>query len=103
MIQMDSLKALTESQTKTERSKAPVFVLGCGRSGTTLLYHMLLSAGNFAVYRTESNIINLMEPRFGDLSVARNRRRMLKAWYNSRLYSLTGLDKKTLEAQLDAE
>jgi hypothetical protein len=64
---------------------------------------MLLSAGNFAVYRTESNIINLLEPRFGDLSVARNRRRMLKAWYDSRLYSLTGLDKKRLEAQLDAE
>src|SRR5215831_5063199 len=96
--------ATTSANTRpTERSKAPVFVLGCGRSGTTLLYHMLLSAGNFAVYRTESNIINLMEPRFGDLSVARNRRRMLKAWYNSRLYSLTGLDKKTLEAQLDAE
>ena len=25
------------------RSKAPVFVLGCGRSGTKLLYHTLLS------------------------------------------------------------
>src|SRR5215467_9454277 len=51
------------------RNEAPVFVLGCGRSGTTLLYHMILSAGDFAVYRTESNAINLLEPRFGDLSV----------------------------------
>jgi hypothetical protein len=65
------------------RVKAPVFVLGCGRSGTTLLYHMLLSSGNFAVYRTESNVINLLEPRFGDLSGARNKRRLLDAWYNS--------------------
>ena len=33
------------------RSVAPVFVVSCPRSGTTLLYHMLLSAGDFAVYR----------------------------------------------------
>src|SRR5947207_12515099 len=79
-----------------DRSKAPVFVIGCGRSGTTLLYHMLLSAGNFAVYRTESNVINLLEPRFGDLSVARNKRRLLQAWYDSRLYRLTGLDREQI-------
>jgi hypothetical protein len=92
----------TDSTTERERSgasarsKAPVFVLGCGRSGTTLLYHMLLSAGNFAVYRTESNIINLLEPRFGDLSVARNKERLLEAWYGSRLYTLSGLDKEDI-------
>jgi hypothetical protein len=85
------------------RSKAPVFVLGCGRSGTTLLYHMLLSSGNFAVYRTESNVINLLEPRFGDLSVPRNQRRLLDAWCNSRLYTLSGLDKPELEARVMAE
>jgi hypothetical protein len=103
MMQTESLKAFGGKGTGSERSKAPVFVLGCGRSGTTLLYHMLLSSGNFAVYRTESNIINLLEPRFGDLSVARNRRRLLKAWYDSRLYTLSGLDKQALERQLDAE
>ena len=85
------------------RGKAPVFVLGCGRSGTTLLYHMLLSAGNFAVYRTESNVINLLEPRFGDLSIAWNRRRLLKAWYESRLYTASGLEKESLEARVNAE
>lgn len=90
-------------QATSVRSKAPVFVLGCGRSGTTLLYHMLLSSGNFAVYRTESNIINLLEPRFGDLSVGRNRRRLLEAWYGSRLYTLSGLDKAALEARVSAE
>ena len=40
------------------RSKAPVFVLGCGRSGTKFLYHTLLSAGGFAVYHSESNAFN---------------------------------------------
>lgn len=87
----------------SSRSRAPVFVLGCGRSGTTLLYHMLLSSGNFAIYRTESNVINLLEPRFGDLSLNWNRRRLLKAWYDSRMYSLSGLAKGSLEARVKAE
>src|SRR5438128_8888555 len=82
------------------RSKSPVFVLGCGRSGTTLLYHMLLSSGNFAVYRTESNVINLLEPRFGNLSIARNKRRLLDAWYQTRLYTLSELEKEALEERV---
>jgi hypothetical protein len=92
--------ATVERRGTSARSKAPVFVLGCGRSGTTLLYHMLLSAGNFAVYRTESNVINLLEPRFGDLSVARNKQRLLEAWYDSRLYTLSGLDKEEIGAKV---
>ena len=47
------------------RSKAPVFVLGCGRSGTKFLYHTLLSAGGFAIYHAESNAFNLLGLRFG--------------------------------------
>ncbi len=82
------------------RSRAPVFVLGCVRSGTTLLYHMLLSAGNFAVYRAESSVLNLLEPRFGDLSVARNKRRLLEAWYGSRLYTESGLDKQEIATRV---
>src|ERR1700757_91612 len=101
---MTTAPTMSETQTPTSgRSLAPVFVLGCGRSGTTLLYHMLLSAGNFAVYRIESNIINLLEPRFGDLSVPGNKRRMLEAWYNSRLYTLSGLDKDEIAAKIMAE
>lgn len=78
------------------RSLAPVFVLGCVRSGTTLLYHMLLSAGNFAIYRTESSVLNLLEPRFGDLSVARNKRKLLNAWFDSRLFTLSGLAQESI-------
>src|SRR5437763_4204525 len=86
-----------------DRSKAPVFVLGCGRSGTTLLYHMILSAGNFAVYRTESNVINLLEPRFGDLSRPTAKRKLLEAWYNSRLYTLSGLDRQEIGKKVMAD
>ena len=62
----ENVELSTETRPESgARSKAPVFVLGCPRSGTTLLYHMLLSAGNFAVYRAESQVFNLLEPRFG--------------------------------------
>jgi LPS sulfotransferase NodH len=87
----------------TSRSKAPVFVLGCSRSGTTLLYHMLLSAGNFAVYRMESQVLNLLEPRFRPLHLARNKRRMLEAWYDSRLYTRSGLSHDQIEPRIMAE
>jgi hypothetical protein len=105
-------RSMPETQTKIReplsaatdaRSRAPVFVVGSARSGTTLLYHMLLSSGNFAVYRTESNAINLLEPAFGNLSRARNKRELLRAWYNSRLYTLSGLDRADLEPAVMAD
>ena len=91
------------ASTPTARSKAPVFVIGCSRSGTTLLYHMLLSSGNFAVYRTESFILNLLEPRFRPLSKPRNKRRMLDAWYNTRLYTKSGLERSEIEPRIMEE
>ena len=81
-------------------SKAPVFVLGCPRSGTTVLYHMLLSAGNFAVYRAESNVLNLLGPKFGDLDSAQNRRRLLDSWLRSKLFRVTGLEAGEIEPKI---
>jgi glycosyltransferase involved in cell wall biosynthesis len=82
------------------RSKAPVFVLGCPRSGTTLLYHMLLSSGNFVMYRAESQVFNLLEPRFGDLRSVHNKRKLLEAWEKSCLFTRTGLDAHEVEEQI---
>ena len=98
---------ITEKSTSTgagtrARSKAPVFVLGCPRSGTTLLYHMLLSAGNFVVYRAESQVFNLLEPRFGDLRVLHNRRKLLAAWEKSNLFVKTGLEASEVEKEVMA-
>ena len=87
----------------TPRSKSPVFVVGCPRSGTTLLYHMLLSAGNFAVYRAESQVFNILEPRFGDLSSPRNRRTLLTAWYQSPLFEKTGLRPDVVDGHIMEE
>lgn len=82
------------------RSKRPVFVLGCPRSGTTLLYHMILSAGNFAVYRSESMVFNLLAPCFGDLSVRRNRQALMKAWLASKFFTTSGLDAKEIKSKI---
>jgi Sulfotransferase family len=87
----------------SSRSQAPVFVLGCGRSGTTLLYHMILSAGDFVVYRTESNAISLLEPRFGNLGVRRNKERLMDAWLNSKLFWVSGLDGNAIREKVLAE
>jgi len=81
----------------------PVFVLGAPRSGTTLLYHMILSAGNFAVYRTESNVFNLLGPKFGDLSVRRNRQALMKVWLGSKLFDRSGLQAQAIEEKVLAE
>jgi hypothetical protein len=82
------------------QNKRPVFVLGSPRSGTTLLYHMILSAGNFAIYRTESNVFNLLGPRFGDLSVRRNREALMKIWLGSKLFTRSGLDAGEIEKKV---
>ncbi len=74
------------------RSQSPVFVLGSPRSGTTLLYDMLLSAGRFAVYLAESNVFNVLALRFGGLGAARNREKLLSAWLGSKLFRATGLE-----------
>lgn len=86
-----------------QEMRAPVFVLGSPRSGTTLLYHMLLSAGGFAVYRTESNVFNLLVPRFGDLSKLANKKKLMAAWLDSKLFSRSGLDRNDIEAKVLAE
>lgn len=84
----------------TRRSQAPVFVLGCGRSGTKFLYHTLLSAGGFAVYHAESNAFNLLGLRFGDLSLRDNRRKLLDAWLTSKLFQRSGLTREEIEPRI---
>jgi hypothetical protein len=64
---------------------------------------MLLSAGRFAVYRAESNAINLLEPRFGDLSVKRNKEMLMDAWLASKLYERSGLEPEAIRAKVVAE
>jgi hypothetical protein len=85
------------------RMKRPVFVLGSPRSGTTLLYHMLLSAGGFAVYRSESKVFDLLAPRFGDLRRAKNKQKMLHAWFRTRMFGVSGVNREKFRARILSE
>src|SRR5439155_23442111 len=85
------------------RSKAPVFVFGCSRSGTTVLYHMLLSAGNFALYRAESNVFNVLQPRFGNLARKSKCNELLRNWLRSNLFDKTGLDADSIRRRIDED
>ena len=95
--------ALDRSGNQKMTMKRPVFVLGSPRSGTTLLYHMLLSAGGFAAYRSEAKVFDLIAPRCGDLSVPRNKQKMLDLWFQTRMFTVSGVDPKQFQAAIMAE
>jgi hypothetical protein len=82
------------------RGAAPIFVVGSARSGTTLVYHMLLSSGWFAHFRGEPAVFDLLVPRFGDLSIARNRERMMNSWIGSKMHRASGLDGPSIRAKM---
>jgi hypothetical protein len=57
---------------------------------------MILSAGDFAVYRTESNVFNLLVPKFGNLHTRRQRETLMKVWLQSKLFERSGLEKEAI-------
>ena len=91
------------SMNRTERQRRPVFVMGCHRSGTNLLYDTLLSAGGFAVYRGYLPIYKILVPRFGSLENPRNREKIVDAWMQSKGFARSGLQAGPLSSKLLAE
>src|SRR5499433_4393140 len=85
-----------QRETAPGRSRRPVFVMGCHRSGTNLLYDTLLSAGGFAVYRGYLPVYKMLIPRFGSLNSLANRNRLMKTWLRSKGFRRSGLDPQLL-------
>lgn len=83
-----------------ERSRRPVFVTGCHRSGTNLLYDTLLSAGGFAIYRGYLPVYEKLIPRFGRLENRSNRERVIETWLRSEGFRRSGLDSQSLRQEL---
>jgi hypothetical protein len=83
--------------------RPPVFIVGCPRSGTSFLYHLLLSAGGFARFHTQMNVFDVLEPIFGDLSDSANNKKMMQEWLRSKAFAVSGLEASALEAQVMAE
>jgi len=84
----------------TQRSKSPVFVVGCPRSGTSLLYHSLLSAGGFPFYDEETHFFSGLAPRVGSLNHLKNRKKLIEKWRRSDCLKVTGIDREQVERQI---
>jgi len=88
------------TDTSADRSRRPVFVIGCHRSGTNLLYDMLLSSGDFAIYRGQLPVYKLFLPKFGSLDKRGNMERAVDTWLHSKGYRRSGLKAKEIRAKL---
>ncbi|HET9306912.1 MAG TPA: sulfotransferase [Candidatus Sulfotelmatobacter sp.] len=84
----------------SQRSRRPVFVTGCHRSGTNLLYDILLAAGGFAVYRGYIPIYKTLIPHFGPLENIHNRKRIIDTWILSKGFLRSGLVAQQLTEKL---
>jgi hypothetical protein len=80
--------------------RPPVFIVGCPRSGTSFLYHLLLSAGGFAEFHTQMNVYDVLQPIYGDLGVLRNKRKMMGEWLQSKAFEASGLKAGEIEAEV---
>jgi len=83
--------------------RPPVFIVGCPRSGTSFLYHLLLSAGGFARFHTQMNVFDVLEPIFGDFSSPANKKKMMQEWLRSKAFAVSGLEAGEIEAKVMAD
>src|SRR5438552_18195544 len=81
----------------------PIFTVGSPRSGSSYLYHLLLSAGCFAEFRTQMNYYDVLVPVYGDLGSKNNKERMLKDWLQSKTFAASGLDAEELKEKTMSE
>jgi hypothetical protein len=77
-----------------------VFVIGCHRSGTALLYDSLLSAGGFPLYHAAPFLHSTLLAMSGDLSVPKNRERMMQIWLRSKPFRRTGFGPEELRSKI---
>lgn len=90
----------TASRTSQSELDRPIFVVGCPRSGTTLLYHMLASSGCFVDYRAELHAFNVIGPKHGNLLHRRDREQFLKQWLYSDNFDKTRLNRDAVQAEV---
>src|SRR5262252_3184480 len=96
----DKLSCQVERRTANRLMRPPVFIVGCPRSGTSFLYHLLLSAGGFARFHTQMNVFDVLEPVFGNLTSPANRKKMMQEWLGSKAFAVSGLEACQIEAKV---
>jgi len=77
--------------------------MGCHRSGTNMLYDMLLSSGGFAIYRGYLPIYKIMIPKYGSMASRANRERIVATWFRSKGFRRTGLGRELFSPRIENE
>ena len=83
--------------------KPPVFIVGCPRSGTSFLYHLLLSSGGFAEFHSQMNVYDVLEPIYGNLGNQKNKQAAIEEWLRSKAFRVSGLDADAIKDKVLAE
>jgi hypothetical protein len=84
----------------TARRNSPVFVIGCHRSGSALLYDSLLSAGGFPLYHAAPYVHTTLLRMCGSPMIRRNREKLLRLWLRSKPFRRTGLRPEDLRERI---
>lgn len=74
--------------------------MGCHRSGTNLLYDMLLSSGGFAIHRGYLPLYKKLIPRFGSMKIRANREQIFATWLRSKGFRRVDLDAEQLSTRI---
>lgn len=74
------------------RRSGPVFIVGAPRSGTTLVYSLLLASGDFPVYLEGETRLLQCATRYGPLTRDACFRRFMDDWMRSDQFSRSHLD-----------
>jgi len=77
--------------------------MGCHRSGTNLLYDMLLSSGGFAIYRGYLPIYKILIPRHGSMANRASREKIVATWLRSKGFRRTGLGPEHFSPRMENE
>ncbi|MCC7202296.1 MAG: sulfotransferase [Nitrospirae bacterium] len=81
------------------RLDSPIFVVGTSRSGTTLLYNILLSSGEFPLYEAETKLLDECAIKYGNLKRERNYHKFMKDWGISKQFIRSGMKIEQFQEQ----
>lgn len=70
----------------------PVFVVGAARSGTSLVYSILMSSGMYARYAAETHLLRTCADKYGPLHKRSNFDAFMHDWLLSKQFRRSGLD-----------
>ncbi len=73
--------------------KSPIFVVGSPRSGTSLVYAILQSTEQYAIYNAETHLLKTCKEKYGTLIKTRNYENFLNNWIQSKQFRRSGLSK----------